>query len=82
MSLISSFLQDATNFALFSRNATSVDLCLFEEADLQSGRVSRTVRLDSQLNKSGDIWHIELPNLDPKLLYGQFILLCATISAS
>ena len=66
-----SLMQDATNFALFSRNATAVDLCFFKESDLQFGRVSEALSLDSHLNRTGDIWHIEVPNLDPKLLYGQ-----------
>ena len=68
---ISSFLQDATNFALFSRNATGVDLCFFVESDLQAGRVSEALSLDSHRNKTGDIWHIEVPVLEPELLYGQ-----------
>lgn len=28
------------------------------------------VRLDPELNRTGDVWHIMLPQLDPSLLYG------------
>lgn len=62
--------QDATNFAVFSGSAWGVSLCLFREADLQEGRVTEEVLLDPLNNKTGDVWHIALPNLDPSLLYG------------
>lgn len=65
-------VQDATNFSVFSKNATAMELCLFSETDLQSGRVTQSIKLESELNKTGDLWHIEVPNLDPQLLYGKF----------
>ena len=61
--------QGATNFALFSSNAWEVWLCLFTEADLREGRVSHEILLDPQENRTGDVWHIGLPSLDPSLLY-------------
>lgn len=63
-------VQGATNFALFSANAGSVALCLFTEADLRAGRATHEVLLDPLLNRTGDVWHIALPDLDPSLLYG------------
>ena len=63
-------VQGATNFALFSANAGSVALCLFTETDLRAGRVTHEVPLDPLLNRTGDVWHIALPDLDPSLLYG------------
>ena len=62
--------QGATNFALFSANAGSVSLCLFTEADLRAGRVTHEVQLDALLNRTGDVWHVALPDVDPSLLYG------------
>lgn len=64
------FVQEAVNFAVFSKNADAVDLCLFTEADLKAGRVTRSITLDPESNRSGDIWHVEVPQLDHSLLYG------------
>lgn len=56
-----------TNFAIFSRDATRVMLCFFEKPD--SAQPYATVEFDSQKNKSGDIWHILLPEIKPGSLY-------------
>ena len=61
------------NFALYSSGASGVKLCLFKEADLQSGRLSYEVDLDSAYNRTGDVWHIALPQLEANLLYGQLL---------
>jgi isoamylase len=37
---------------------------------LQAGRPTHEVALDPVLNRSGDTWHIALPQLDAGLLYG------------
>jgi isoamylase len=50
------------NFALFSENATAVELCLIEE-DGQELRVPLT-EVDAY------VWHCYLPNLQPGQLYG------------
>lgn len=63
-------LQGVTNFALFASNAWGVTLCLFSEADLRAGRVTLEVPLAPEANRTGDVWHIALPGLDPSLLYG------------
>ena len=55
---------------MFSSAATFLELCLFTKGDLESGRVTSRVRLDPQLNRTGDVWHIMLPQLDQSLLYG------------
>ncbi|KAL3147709.1 Iron-sulfur assembly protein 1 [Trebouxia sp. C0010 RCD-2024] len=60
----------AVNFALYSSSAAGVKLCLFKEADLQSGRLSYEVELDSAYNRTGDVWHIAVPQLEANLLYG------------
>lgn len=58
------------NFAVFSSGAVGMSLCLFTEDDLQAGRITYEIPLDPALNKTGDIWHVMLPNLDTRLLYG------------
>ena len=66
-------LQGTTNFALFSSNATGVVLCLFTEADLVAGRVTYQVPLHPSANRTGDVWHVAIPDLDPTLLYGYIV---------
>ncbi|MCB1190565.1 MAG: glycogen debranching protein GlgX [Leptospiraceae bacterium] len=56
------------NFALFSKNATKVNLLLFEkETDSEP---SCFIELDPKLNKTGDIWHIFLYGIGHGQLYG------------
>ncbi|HEX2030454.1 MAG TPA: glycogen debranching protein GlgX [Actinomycetota bacterium] len=56
---------EGVNFALFSENATGVELCLFDgpEAERESARVPLSERTDL-------IWHAYLPDARPGLLYG------------
>ncbi|OGP84729.1 MAG: glycogen debranching enzyme GlgX [Deltaproteobacteria bacterium RBG_13_65_10] len=56
---------EGVNFALFSENATAVDLCLFDdpEAPVESERVALTERTNM-------IWHAYLPDAQPGQLYG------------
>lgn len=52
------------NFALFSSNASRVDLCLFDDAEgLKETRIS----LEEQTNL---IWHVYLPEVKPGQRYG------------
>lgn len=55
------------NFALFSKNATRVSLCLFQPEDpLPFCEIS----LDPETNKTGYVWHIYIYDLSPNLHYG------------
>jgi isoamylase len=56
---------DGVNFALYSENATGVDLCLFEEPDTEqeSIRIRMTERTDH-------VWHVFLPDITFGQLYG------------
>ena len=47
-----------------------MSLCLFTEEDLAAGVVTDEIPLDPLSNKTGDIWHVALPDLVPTLLYG------------
>jgi glycogen operon protein len=56
---------EGTNFAIFSRHATAVDLCLFDtaEAAAETARVRLRERTD-------DVWHAYLPDVRPGQFYG------------
>lgn len=55
--------EKGVNFALFSENATSVDLCLFNEQEQETHRIPIKWRTHSQ-------WHIYLPGIKPGQRYG------------
>ncbi|HEY0970458.1 MAG TPA: glycogen debranching protein GlgX [Gemmatimonadales bacterium] len=56
---------EGVNFALFSENATGVELCLFDDPDdgVESQRIPLRERNDQ-------IWHCYLPDVRPGQLYG------------
>jgi isoamylase len=56
---------EGVNFAIFSENATGVDLCLFErgQGSLETARI--TMR-----EWSDQVWHAYLPDVRPGQLYG------------
>ncbi len=56
---------EGVSFALFSENATAVELCLFDTADAatESARIALPER-------SGDVFHGRVPGLRPGQLYG------------
>ncbi len=57
---------DGINFSVFSRNATSVTLVLFEK-DKQEPLTE--IALDPKVNKRGDIWHVLVVGAKPSLRY-------------
>ena len=51
------------NFAVFSANATKVELCLFDrESQVESEHID--------LERSDDVWHVYLPGCTPGTIYG------------
>ena len=56
---------NGVNFALFSENATKVELCLFDNMDAEH----ETVRIPMR-EQTDQIWHVFLPDLAPGQLYG------------
>jgi glycogen operon protein len=54
-----------TQFALWSRHATGVELCLFESPEAE--RAAETVALRE---RTGWVWHAYLPEVRPGALYG------------
>jgi isoamylase len=59
------WLGNGVNFALFSENATGVDVCLFDspDEDHEAVRVRMTEHTDQ-------IWHVFLPEIKPGQCYG------------
>lgn len=60
----STWTGDGVNFALFSENATGVELCLFNDVD---GPETARIRLR---DCSDHVWHGFIPELRPGQLYG------------
>jgi len=58
------FNGEGVNFAVFSANATRVELCLFtEDGGTEVARIALTER-------DGDVWHIYIAGLGPGTHYG------------
>jgi len=62
-----SSFRDCVQFAVFSRNATSVSLLLFKTTAPDSSYDE--IKLDPVKNKTGDIWHIRIYNIEEGQLY-------------
>jgi glycogen operon protein len=56
---------EGVNFALFSENASGVDLCLFERPDA----ARESVRLQMR-ERTDFVWRVYLPDVCPGQLYG------------
>jgi isoamylase len=56
---------DATNFALFSANATAVELCLFRDAE----DAAEAERIPLRRGEHG-VWHVAVEGVRPGQLYG------------
>ncbi|HSA63545.1 MAG TPA: glycogen debranching protein GlgX [Nitrospira sp.] len=56
---------EGVNFALFSENATAVELCLFDRHDQE--KETQTIRIEERTNQ---VWHVFLPEVRPGQLYG------------
>jgi isoamylase len=63
----SSRAKDGTNFSFFSRNARKASIVFFQPA---TNRIFAEISLDPEENRTGDVWHICIHNLDPQLRYG------------
>ena len=55
---------EGTNFAVFSRHATRVELCLFAHP------TDATESARHELQRAGDVWHGYLPGVRPGQAYG------------
>jgi isoamylase len=55
------------NFSVYSRDATAVDLLLFDSEDAPPSRI---IRLDPSVHRTYHYWHVFVPGLQPGQLYG------------
>lgn len=63
----SSLRKKGVNFSIFSKHATSLSLCLFNP---HSQKPTYEIPLNPTINRTGDIWHILVHNLDLSFHYG------------
>ena len=61
------FSPSGTNFSLYSREATGVDLLFFDRED--DARPSRIISFDSITNRTSHYWHIFVPGITAGQLY-------------
>jgi isoamylase len=59
--------QGGVNFSVYSRDATRIDLLLFDRDD---GPPSRVIHLDPSANRTYHYWHVFVPGLQEGQLYG------------
>src|SRR5678815_3484895 len=56
------------NFSVFSRNATGMELLLFDRVD--DARPSRTIRVDPLTSRTYHYWHVFVPGIQAGQIYG------------
>ncbi len=56
------------NFSVYSKNATGVELLLFDRAD--DARPARVIPLDPGVQRTYFYWHVFVPDLGPGQMYG------------
>lgn len=56
------------NFSIFSRNASKMDLLLFDREDDKVP--SRVIRIDSTANRTYHYWHVFVPHIKAGQIYG------------
>jgi glycogen operon protein len=63
-----SVVDGGTNFSVFSRDASLIELLLFDRAD--DGRPSRVIPIDAEVNRHYHYWHVFVPGVRPGQIYG------------
>jgi glycogen operon protein len=58
---------DGVNFSVFSKNATAIDLLLFDTVD--DAQPARVISLDRRTNRTFHYWHVVVPDIKPGQLY-------------
>ncbi|HEX9135347.1 MAG TPA: alpha-amylase family glycosyl hydrolase, partial [Nitrospirota bacterium] len=56
------------NFSIFSKNATGVELLLFDDSN--DARPARTIRIDPATNRTYHYWHVFVPGVQAGQIYG------------
>ena len=60
---------EGTNFSVFSKHATGVELLLFDRVD-DGADAARMIRIDPVANRTYHYWHVFVPGVNPGQLYG------------
>lgn len=60
-------LEGGVNFSVFSKNATLLELVLFDSADAIIP--ARVIRLDPEIHRTYHYWHVFVPELRPGQIY-------------
>ncbi len=58
---------DGINFCVYARDATQVDLLLFD--DVNDGVPARTIPLDVRVNRTYKYWHVFVPGVTSGQIY-------------
>src|SRR6478735_620293 len=61
-------LPGGVNFSIYSRDASSVELLLFDRED--DGRPARVIPIDPAANRTYHYWHMFVPDVTPGQIYG------------
>jgi glycogen operon protein len=59
---------EGVNFSVFSKNATAVDLLLFDS--VEDSRPARVIRIDPSTNRTYHYWHVFVPGVQAGQIYG------------
>ena len=59
---------DGTNFSVFSKHATGVELLLFDHVD--DAQPARAIRIDPVTNRTYHYWHVFVPGIRAGQIYG------------
>ena len=59
---------EGVNFSVYSKNASKIELLLFDTAD--AGSPSRVISLDRQRHRTYHYWHVYVPGITRGQLYG------------
>src|SRR4051812_38633913 len=60
--------QSGTNFSVYSKNATAIELLLFDAVDQTPA--AQVLTLDPSLNRTYHYWHVFVPAVQAGQLYG------------
>nr|CAB3461578.1 unnamed protein product [Digitaria exilis] len=60
----------AANFAVYSKSAKGVVLCLFDGRDAGGHKPALEIELDPYVNRTGDVWHVSLESVEGYASYG------------
>ena len=60
---------EGTNFSVYSKHATGVELLLFDHVN-DGAETARVVRLDPAANRTYHYWHVDVPGVKAGQLYG------------